>query len=100
MQEAERLNIAVTDQEMDRARAGIEERNSLRPGQFGDFVRSLGVDPATVERQLKAQVAWAKLVRRRFGNDVTVSLEEVNDVLRRMEVRSRQDPEARVRRSS
>ena len=85
LQEAERLNIAVTDQEMDRARSGIEERNGLRPGQFGDFVRSLGVDPATVERQLRAQVAWAKLVRRRFGNDVTVSLEEVNDVLRRME---------------
>lgn len=84
LQEAKRLNIAVTDQEMARARSGVEERNGLKPGQFESFVRQLGVDPETVERQLKAQVAWAKLVRRRFGNDVNVSQEEVSDVLIRM----------------
>lgn len=84
LQEAKRLNVAVTDQEMARARSGVEERNGLKPGQFADFVRQLGVDPETVERQLQAQVAWAKLVRRRFGNDVNVSQEEVAEVLTRM----------------
>lgn len=84
LQEAKRLNIAVTDQELGRARSGVEERNGIKPGQFDEFVRQLGVDPETVERQLKAQVAWAKLVRRRFGNDVNVSQEEVNEVLARM----------------
>lgn len=84
LQEAKRLNIAVTAPEMARARSGVEERNGLKPGQFVDFIRQLGVEPETVERQLKAQVAWAKLVRRRFGNDVNVSQEEVSDVLTRM----------------
>lgn len=85
LQEAKRLNVAVTDQDLERARSGVEERNGLKPGQFESFVRSLGVDPETVERQLKSQIAWTKLVRRRFGNDVTVSQEEVNEVLQRME---------------
>lgn len=85
LQEAERLNVAVTEQDMARARSDVEQRNNLPAGQFQEFVRSLGVDPDTVERQLRAQVAWAKLVRRRFGNDVNVSQEEVNDVLTRME---------------
>lgn len=85
LQEAKRLNVAVSDQDMARARADVEQRNNLKPGQFASFVRNLGVDPDTVERQLRAQVAWGKLVRRRFGNDVTVSQEEVTDVLDRMQ---------------
>lgn len=85
LQEAKRLNVAVTDQDLARARSEVEQRNNLKPGQFEEFVRSLGVDPETVIRQLKSQVAWTKLVRRRFGNDVTISQEEVTDVLQRME---------------
>ncbi|MEQ8396845.1 peptidylprolyl isomerase [Thalassobaculum sp.] len=85
LQEAKRLNVAVTEQDLARARSEVEQRNNLKPGQFEEFVRSLGVDPETVIRQLKSQVAWTKLVRRRFGNDVTISQEEVTDVLQRME---------------
>lgn len=85
LQEAKRLNVSVTDQDMARARSDLEQRNNLKPGQFDAFVRDLGVDPDTVERQLRAQIAWGKLVRRRFGNDVNISQEEVSDVLARLE---------------
>jgi len=85
LQEAKRLNVSVTDQDMARARSDLEQRNNLKPGQFEDFIRNLGVDPETVERQLRAQIAWGKLVRRRFGNDVNISQEEVTDVLARLE---------------
>lgn len=85
LQEAKRLNVNVSDQDMERARSEVEQRNGLKPGQFSEFIRGLGVDPDTVERQLKAQIAWGKLVRRRFGNDVTVSQEEIADVLKGME---------------
>ena len=85
LQEAKRLNVSVTDQDMARARSDLEQRNNLKPGQFEGFIRNLGVDPETVERQLRAQIAWGKLVRRRFGNDVNISQEEVTDVLARLE---------------
>ncbi len=85
LQEAKRLNVVLTDQDMARARSDVEQRNNLKPGQFDEFVRGLGVDPETVDRQLRAQVAWGKLVRRRFGSDVNVSQDEVTDVLARME---------------
>jgi len=85
LQEAKRLNVVVTDPDLARARGDVEQRNNLKPGQFADFIRNLGVDPETVDRQLRAQVAWGKLVRRRFGNDVTVSQDEVTDVLTRLE---------------
>ncbi len=85
LQEAKRLSVSVTDQDLARARSDLEQRNNLKPGQLEAFIRNLGVDPETVERQLRAQIAWSKLVRRRFGNDVNISQEEVTDVLARLE---------------
>ncbi len=85
LQEAERLSIAVSDQEMTRARADLEARNGLRPGEFDRFVTRLGVDPGSVKRQLRASIAWAKLVRRRFSGQVSVSQEEVAEILTLLE---------------
>lgn len=84
LQEAKRQGLSVTDAEMDRARSDLEVRNGLKPGQFQTFVGRLGVDPSTVERQLQTSLVWAKLVRRRFGNDVAISEEEVQESLDRL----------------
>ncbi len=84
IQEAERQNLTLNDAEMGRARSDLEARNGLRPGQFDEFVARLGVDPATVERQLRANLLWSKLVQRRFAGQVEISEEEVNETLARL----------------
>lgn len=85
LQEAKRENIEVTETDMAKARSDVEARNGLRPGQFDAFVERLGVAKATVERQLRANLAWAQLVRRRFAGQVEVSQEEVDETLARLE---------------
>lgn len=84
MQEAERLSVTISESEMDRARSDLEARNGLRPGQFHDFVTQLGVDPTTVERQLRSNLLWSKLVQRRFASQVEISAEEVDETLARL----------------
>lgn len=84
LQEAERLSVSVSDTEMDRARSDLEARNGLRPGQFGDFIAQLGIDLSTVERQLRANLLWSKLVQRRFASQVEVSAEEVEETRARL----------------
>lgn len=84
LQEAQRLSIAITDDDMSRARADVETRNGLRPGQFGAFVQRLGINPGTVDRQLRAGIAWSKLVQRRFAGQVEVSAEEIDETLARL----------------
>ncbi|NQW10856.1 MAG: peptidylprolyl isomerase [Alphaproteobacteria bacterium] len=83
-QEAKRQGQTVNEEEMQRARGDVEIRNGLKPGEFQAFVRRLGVDPSTVEQQLQASLLWAKLVRRRFGNDVAISEDEVQESLDRL----------------
>ena len=85
LQEAERLSVAVTDQDMARARSDLEARNGVGPGEFDSLVARLRVDPETVERQLRAGIAWAKLVQRRFGAQVAISEEEVNEIVATLE---------------
>lgn len=84
LQEAARLNVSISDSEMDRARGDLETRNGLRPGQFEEFISRLGVDPGTVDRQLRANLLWSKLVQRRFSGQVDVSAEEVEETRTRL----------------
>ncbi|MCR9072865.1 MAG: peptidylprolyl isomerase [Alphaproteobacteria bacterium] len=84
IQEAERLNVSVSDAEMERARSDLEARNGLRPGQFDGFIAQLGIDPSTVERQMLANLLWSKLVQRRFSNQAVVSAEEVEETRARL----------------
>ena len=84
LQEAARLNISITEEELAQARSVVEQRNNLRPGQLDPFLRNLGIEPSTVERQQRANIGWGASVRRRYGNDVAVSQEEVEDELARI----------------
>lgn len=84
LQEAARLNISVTEEDLAQARSVVEQRNNLRPGQLDPFLRNLGIEPSTVERQQRANIGWGASVRRRYGNDVAVSQEEVEDELARI----------------
>jgi peptidyl-prolyl cis-trans isomerase SurA len=84
LQEAARLNISISEEDIEQARSVVEQRNNLRPGQLDSFLRELGIEPSTVERQQRANIAWGASVRRRYGNDVAVSQEEVEDELARI----------------
>ena len=84
MQEAARLSVTISDSEMERARSDLEARNGLRPGQFRDFVTRIGIDPSTVERQLRANLLWSKLVQRRFSSQIEISAEEVDETRARL----------------
>ncbi len=85
VQEATRLNIAVADEEIDRALRTIERQNNIPEGRFGDFVSSRGVGLSAVTTQVKAALAWQKLIRRTLQPRVTVSAEEIEAVVQRLE---------------
>lgn len=81
LQEAERLNIEITDKDFRRAASILEQRNKIAPGTLRESVTADGIQFETLERQLKAGLAWSKLVRRRFQNVVDVSEEEITEAI-------------------
>jgi peptidyl-prolyl cis-trans isomerase SurA len=84
MQEAKRLNIGVSDEEIDQALARIEQQNNMAKGALGDFLAKAGIPRASLVEQVKASLSWAKLVRNRLMQDVTISDEEINEALNRL----------------
>ena len=84
MQEAKRLNITVSEEEIDQALRRIEQQNNMAKGGLDDYLAKAGVSRASLVEQVKASLSWAKLVRNRLIQDVTISDEEINEALSRL----------------
>ncbi|HEX6839939.1 MAG TPA: peptidylprolyl isomerase [Stellaceae bacterium] len=84
MQEAKRLNITVTPEELDQAFSRIEQQNHMTKGALDDFLKEIGVPRSTLSDQLSASIAWGKLVRNRLMQDVTISDEEITEALNQL----------------
>ena len=84
MQEAKRKNISVTPEDIDFAISIIEKRNRMPENSFGEFLASRQIDFATLESQIRADIAWNRLVNRRLQNSVEISDEDIDDELARL----------------
>ncbi len=83
VQEARRLNLEVTDAEIQEQWADIERRSRMGRGDLLRALRQRGVDPKSLEDQLRASVAWGKVVGRAVAPQIRVSDSEVDEVLKR-----------------
>jgi peptidyl-prolyl cis-trans isomerase SurA len=84
MQEAKRLNITVSKEEVDQALARIEQQNNMPKGGLDEYLAKVGVSKASLVDQLTASQSWSKLVRNRLMQEVTVSDEEINEAMARL----------------
>ncbi|MEI6986541.1 MAG: peptidylprolyl isomerase [Rhodospirillaceae bacterium] len=85
LQEAKRIGIAVGDQEVSGALARIAEQNKLPPGGMERMLASRGVPVVTLVGQIKANIAWTKLIQRKLKPTVQVGGEEVDAALERLQ---------------
>lgn len=81
MQEAERLDISVSQEEIEDAKRQIEQTNRMPRGTLDRMLSSTGIPAETLEDQLRAEVAWLKVVRGTLARDVFVEDAEVDAVL-------------------
>lgn len=84
MQEAKRLNISIEQSEYDDAFARLEAQNHLPPGKLSEYLKSNGINPSTLEEQIRAGLTWARVVRRRAANFANVTPDEINEAIGRI----------------
>ncbi|MDP6706121.1 MAG: peptidylprolyl isomerase [Alphaproteobacteria bacterium] len=82
LQEAKRLNIQVSEREMGVAMRRIEEQNDLPQGAFDNFIRANGIDRDSLLGQIRAQISWSKVLRRRLP---PLAEDEVDEALSKVE---------------
>ena len=84
MQEAKRLNISVEQSEYEAAIARLESQNRLPAGKLPDYLSEHGINPTTLQSQIRAALLWTRVVRRRAASFAVVSPDEVGEAINRI----------------
>ena len=77
LQEAERLGITVEQAEIQQALANIAERNLMTVEAMKRLFAENDIDLATLLEQVRAQIAWVKVVNRQIVPRVTVTVDQL-----------------------
>jgi peptidyl-prolyl cis-trans isomerase SurA len=77
LQEAKREDITVDSFEIEQALNGLAEQNNMTANDIRSMLQRAAVDFSTLRDQIRAEIAWSKLVNRRFGGRVVISDEQV-----------------------
>ena len=83
IQQAQAEKITITKAELDTAYGKVALQLGKTPGDFAPYLRSIGASERTVRRQIEAELAWQRYLRREVEPRVNVSDEEVKAVLDR-----------------
>lgn len=81
IQEATRIGIEISDDDIDAAIRSMETRINLPSGGMPQFLERRGVDPDILREKVRAEESWKRVVSALFRNLVTVSEVEVNDII-------------------
>ena len=79
---ANKINIPKADVDASFARAASQFKKT--PAEFTAMIKGLGSSPASLKRQIEGEMAWRRLLGREVEPFVSVSDEEVNQVIARM----------------
>ena len=83
-QEAERLDIAIDEKQLDEAIGEIAGQNNLALDEFLRLLKSRGVLIESLRDQIRAQLTWQALIARRIRPTAQVSDDEIEDAVRRV----------------
>ena len=79
LQEIQRRRIPVTDDEVARALADIEQRNGLPEGGLRAQLRNAGVELRVLYDQIRVQIGWSRLIRAVLGPQAEPGEAEVKE---------------------
>lgn len=86
LQAARQMKITVSDADVAKGVALLEEQNRMRPGQLKEVLTKQGVPPSTLERQVRASLGWGRIVNQRFGRRATVGDGDIKAMLDKLAV--------------
>lgn len=90
LQEAKARNVSVSKRDIARAKEELERQNHMPKGELERFLARAGIPAETLEQQIRAQIAWAKLIQRQLAPRVQIGEEEIDDFLARLRARQGQ----------
>jgi peptidyl-prolyl cis-trans isomerase SurA len=79
LQEAASLNVRINQREINGAAANLARRNRMTQAQLWTFLAQRNIDRSAMETQIRARLAWFKVINGQIARQVSVGQDEVND---------------------
>lgn len=83
-QEADRLNINISDDEMQRAISSIAAQNNYPPDQFDKFIKDNKIPKQAFIKQIEGQLIWQKMVIKTLQPKIFISKDEIDEFITRI----------------
>lgn len=77
LQEAQEAKVKITNEELDKNFKRVAEQNNTTTDAINKMLDQNGIARVTLQNQLKADLAWQKLIQGRLAARVTVSEDEI-----------------------
>lgn len=81
LQESQRLKVDVTKEEIDGGFAQIAQNNNIPPEKFREMMKASKIQMRTMEDQIRAQIAWGKVVQKRLRSQIEISDADIDSEL-------------------
>lgn len=84
LQEAQRLDIAVTEEQIEGGLERLAQQNRMTREQFLLSLRERGILEEAIRNQLRAQLSWREVITRRLSPQVDITPEEIEETVARI----------------
>ncbi len=81
LQEAERENIKISEDEIAKVVSSIESKNNMKAGELFAKIKQFGISDDYLLNQIKADIAWMKIIRKNGKNEIAVSDSEIDEAI-------------------
>lgn len=78
VQEAERNNIDIQDDEVENGFGALAAQNKMTSEEFSSLLKKQGIPKATLLKQIKSDIAWRKVVTGALRSKIKISENDVN----------------------
>lgn len=85
LQEAKRLDISVSQGQLESALEQLARQNKMSRQQFADFMRQNDVLPKVLSDQIRGNLTWQAVVQRRLRPSVEITDDEIDEIIGRLE---------------
>lgn len=84
LQEAKKTGVSVSQQEIDEAIKRIAEQNRMGRPQLDGLLKSHGIPQSALTEQVRALLAWQKVMQRRIRQEIAISDDEIDAATQRI----------------
>ena len=81
LQEAARVGIKITDEEVAAQMKQFEKTNNIPRGQLANILKAANVSLQTMQEQMRSDLAWLRVIRQKYYAEGTPTQKEINAMM-------------------